>query len=58
MPISAHKSLVPISSTSTPGTAAISSALPIAVGVSRMTTVRFVSLSAAAASSELEERSP
>src|SRR6516162_8792159 len=50
MPISAHKSLVPINSTSIPGTAAISSALAIAVGVSSMTIVRLAELSAEAAS--------
>jgi hypothetical protein len=50
--------LVPISSTSRPGTAAISSALAIAIGVSRITIVRLAALSAAAVSPELAERSP
>src|SRR5205809_386949 len=40
MPISAHRSLVPMSSTSTPGTAAISSAFSIARGDSSITTTR------------------
>jgi hypothetical protein len=50
MPISAHKSLVPISRTSTPGTAAISAALAIAVAVSSITMVRLAALSAVTAS--------
>jgi hypothetical protein len=58
MPISAHRSLVPISSTSTPGTAAISSALAIAVGVSSITTVRLAALSASATSPLLAARKP
>src|SRR5438477_578336 len=56
MPISAQRSFEPISSTSTPGTAAISSALAIAVGVSSMTTVRLAVLSACAASPVDTER--
>src|ERR1043166_9655340 len=45
MPSSAHRSLVPMRSTSTPGTAAISLALPIARGVSSITITRVAALS-------------
>ena len=47
MPNSIARSLVPISSESMPGTAAIAAALAIAVGVSSMTITRVAALIAA-----------
>ena len=46
MPISAQRSLVPISSTSMPGTAAIADAFSIAVGDSSMTVIRLAAFKA------------